>query len=84
MSLLGCNPWFERVPSSAQLADKVSRGDMSVANAEHWRAFRPDLEEVWSIVVDAVEREAVASLQHATAILAAVRAQRAALGLCAF
>ena len=80
-ALLGSHPWFERVGTSAQLADGVSRDDFADAKRLGWKRSDADLTEVWEVVVASVEQHVVASRDAAVAIKGAVDKQRRLAGL---
>ena len=81
VGLLGACPWLERVPSSAQVADAVSRNDLAAAHARGWKHFNADLTHIWDLISAAVERHTVASQFTARKILREVARLRSAHGL---
>ena len=54
------DPWFERVPTKANISDSVSRGDRKPAKTRGWIEVEVDLREVWNL-----RRGGERRLQHA-------------------
>ena len=48
------DPWFERVPTKANISDSVSRGDKGTAKQRGWAEVEVDLREVWNLLDEAV------------------------------
>ena len=45
------DPWFERVPSKANLSDAISRGDEEEARRQGWTKLEVDLRSIWAILM---------------------------------
>ena len=52
--ILGICPWFERVPSKAQLADASSRGVCSFNSDHGWQQVDVDISPFWDALTEAV------------------------------
>ena len=76
-ALKGSSPWFERVSSSANLSDKISRHDFTLADKLNWRRVNINYEQFWQVLIEAVDAKAFAAPAHAAALIAAFDAQRA-------
>ena len=76
---LRVSPWFERVPSKAQLADGVSRGND--AEALELGSTRLDFcyAGVWDVILEVMELGGLASDVHCKKLLTVVNAERARL-----
>ena len=74
-------PWFERVPSDAQFADGVSRGDDTAAQYIGSKRLDFDYDEIWGIIIKIVEGGGLANADHRDLMLAAVNRQRARFNL---
>ena len=74
-------PWFERVPSAAQLADGVSRNDDTAAQCIGSKRLDFDFDEIWGIIIDMVSAGGLADTSHRDSLLAAVNRQRARFNL---
>ena len=72
----GSAPWFEHVPSKAQLADAVSRQDWVLAKSENWLRIEPDFDGLWDIVADISAHHPVATPQHIQRVRRWAREQR--------
>ena len=48
------DPWFERVPTKANISDSVSRGDRKPAKTRGWIEVEVDLHEVWNLLDEGV------------------------------
>ena len=70
------SPWFEHVPSAAQLADGVSRDDLTLSEAYGWGEVGLDLTEVWAVVQNVIESGSVAQQRHLEALDKAASAAR--------
>ena len=49
----GSDPWFERVPSKANISDAISRGDDSEAAKRGWVKWDVDLTKTWQVLMNA-------------------------------
>jgi hypothetical protein len=74
-------PWFERVPSKAQLADEVSRGDDTMLVRMGSRRMDFNYDKVWDTVIDMVEKGGLADHNACTDMLSSISVQRMRLGL---
>ena len=79
--ILGVDPWIEYVPTKAQLADAVSRQDVSEANALGWHYVPMDLTTVWQILLRACVEPDISYDDFAREILVSANTVRAAAGL---
>ena len=77
----GVRPWFERVPSNAQLADGVSRGSDELAVELGSRKLNFVYDDFWDIIVDMVEAGGLADSTFTKRMLKAISTQRKAVGL---
>ena len=59
----GTAPWFEHVPSKAQLADAVCRAGLDGATAHDWRGWQADVNGIWRLMCDLLSREGIADLK---------------------
>jgi hypothetical protein len=66
---LGAAPWFEHVPSDAQLADAVSRADYTEADRQGWLEIQADLDPIWELLVVAISCKTPISFELATQLL---------------
>jgi hypothetical protein len=69
-------PWFERVPSKAQLADGVSRGDDSDAIAIGSIRLDFNYDGVWDTIIDVLDSGGLATDAHCKQLLTVVGAER--------
>ena len=51
----GGAPWFERVPSKANVSDSVSRGNTEEARKRGWLEVEVDLTETWKLLISSFE-----------------------------
>jgi hypothetical protein len=72
-------PWFEHVPSDAQLADGVSRGDLSLAKTHGWTHMPLEIDDLWSMVLDIIESGGIAQREHVRRLLELVKRERSKL-----
>ena len=68
-------PWFERVPSAAQLADGVSRGDDADAISIGSLHLDYDYTEVWTVINRMISSGSLADHHDCAKLLAATRRQ---------
>ena len=68
-------PWFERVPSAAQLADGVSRGDDADALTIGSLRLEYDYTEVWTIINKMISAGGLADHRACAQLLAATKRQ---------
>jgi hypothetical protein len=61
----GTAPWFEHVPSKAQLADAVSRGDLDTARERAWKGWTIDTSAIWDLIGDLVTKGGIATFDTA-------------------
>eukprot|EP00971_Amphidinium_carterae_P022914 452124-Amphidinium_carterae.1 len=52
-SKLGLRPWFEWVPSAANVADAVSRENFKLAQDAGWHQVHAELADIWAVVLKA-------------------------------
>ena len=71
-------PWFEHVPSAAQLADGVSRDDWTIPKERNWLRISPDFEPFWDLLSDILDSGSLATADHVRRLDAWVIAQRSA------
>ena len=64
----GVAPWLEHVPSAAQLADEVSRGDTTLADDEGWIERKFELEPVWRLRLETIKAGVPTSYDAAKAM----------------
>ena len=57
-------PFFEHVPSSAQLADKVSRNEHADALHQGWTRVDLDLDDLWDLLAEVITSGGVAQREH--------------------
>ena len=69
-------PWFERVPSAAQLADGVSRDDWELPFAQGWLRIEPNFDGIWDILFDMIGSGHIAGPTHIQAVRHWVKQQR--------
>jgi hypothetical protein len=74
-------PWFERVPSKAQPADGVSRGDDTLLLGMGSRRLDFDYEKIWEIVIDMVLAGGLANHAACSELLASISLQLVSLDL---
>ena len=79
--ILGVDPWIEVVPTKAQLADAVSRQDVSEATLLGWKYVPMDLTVVWRVLIEACVSPTMNYDSFAHEILTAANTVRAAAGL---
>ena len=53
--ILGISPWFERVPSKAQLVDAPSRGVLSFGKSLGWRRLDFHLDPLWEAISTTIQ-----------------------------
>ena len=75
-ALTGVRPWFERVPSKAQLADEVSRGDDSLILTLGSRRLDFDYTGIWQVVVEMIGTGGLANHEICSRLVATVSEQR--------
>ncbi len=69
-------PWFEHVPSAAQLADGISRDDWTIPRARGWLLIQPDFTDFWDLLHDIFDSGQLATRQHVARLEDWVRVQR--------
>ena len=74
-------PWFERVPSKAQLADGVSRGDDEMLRKMGSQHLDFDYKQIWRNISDIILRGGLASHASCSELIDTVSSQRERLGL---
>jgi len=74
-------PWFERVPSKAQLADEVSRGDDTLLRNLGSRRMDFNYDKTWAIIIDMILKGGLADPSACTELLTSISRQRLRLGL---
>ena len=79
--ILGISPWFERVPSKAQLADAPSRGVLSFGKNLGWRRLDFHLEPLWEAISNAIQEGRDCDVSAARHILSLAADIRASVGL---
>ena len=70
-------PWFEHVPSAAQLADGVSRDDWSIPSQRGWEYIDPDFSPFWTLLNEILDSGKLATMEHVRRLEAWVQTQRA-------
>ena len=50
VTLKGGDPWFERVPTKANISDAISRGSLKEAVERGWRIVALELSGIWNIL----------------------------------
>ena len=78
---LRVTPWFERVPSKAQFADGVSRGDDTDALSIGSVRLDFNYNGIWDIILDVVNSGGLASDTHCRQLLAVVGSERERLSI---
>jgi hypothetical protein len=76
---LQVSPWFERVPSKAQLADGVSRGNDAYAIAIGSTRLDFCYAGVWDVILEVMQNGGLATDTHCGKLLALVKEERARL-----
>ncbi len=71
-------PWFEHVPSAAQLADGVSRDDWTIPKERSWLRISPDFDPFWDLLCDILDSGSLATVDHVERLDAWIVAQRSA------
>ena len=60
----GTSPWFEYVPSAAQVADGISRGDFDLPARQGWDIVDLGLGDVWELLAAIINEGGMAQWQH--------------------
>ena len=58
------SPWFEYVPSAAQVADRISRGDFDLPARKGWDIVDLELGDVWELLAASINEGGMAQWQH--------------------
>ena len=74
-------PWFERVPSKANISDAVSRRDFTYAKDQKWRRLDFDFTRVYTLLADFVDSGSFDVEPLVEDIVKDLSAQRPSLGL---
>ena len=80
-SRYAASPWFERVPSKANISDAVSRRDFTFAEDQRWRRLNFDFTQVYTLLADFVDSGSFDVEPLVKNILEDLSAQRPSLGL---
>ena len=80
-ALTRCAPFFDRVASSAQLADSVSRGDFSMVRGLGWKHVELRLEPLWPFLRRVAGEGGFATRDHAAELLVIIEQCRLEAGL---
>ena len=80
-SVYAASPWFERVPSKANISDAVSRRDFTFAEDQGWRRLDFDFTQVYMLLADFVDSGSFDVEPLVKDIVKDLSAQRPSLGL---
>ena len=64
----GTAPWFEHVPSAAQLADGVSRGDRTLPEKNGWDELDLQIDDLWVLLLQILDEGGIAQWRHLRAL----------------
>ena len=65
---VGTAPWFEHVPSAAQLADGVSRGDRTLPEKNGWDELDLQIDDLWELLLQILDEGGIAQWRHLRAL----------------
>ena len=57
-------PWTEHVPSTAQLADRVSRGDHTLPEKNGWNVLDLQIDDFWELQLKILDEGDIAQWRH--------------------
>ena len=80
-SVYTASPWFERVPSKANISDAVSKRDFAYARDQGWRRLDFDFTRVYAVLADFVDSGSFDVEPLVQAIVKDFSTQRLSLGL---
>ena len=61
-------PWTEHVPSAAQLADGVSRGDRTLPEKNGWDELDLQIDDLWELLLQILDEGGIAQWRHLRAL----------------
>ena len=80
-SVYAASPWFERVPSKANISDAVSRRDFAYSEDQKWRNLNFDFTRVYTLHADFIDSSSFDVEPLVRDIVEDLSAQRLVLGL---
>ena len=57
-------PWTEHVPSAAQLAYGVSRGDRTLPEKNGWNVLDLQIDDLWELLLQILDEGGIAQWRH--------------------